>query len=134
MQPERYPAGPPPAVVLAAVNGPPRAPEPVNGRIGPPRPRPGDGPYVLDLGRLTRWLLEQAASEPEPLRYSADREHLLVTVTLADVDHVVAWAHRFNAHRPHRLPADQYIPHPIVQTEIAEHGWTIVIRCVEVGR
>lgn len=132
MQPEPAPAGYA-ARVPVPINDPPYAGEPVNGRVDVPRPRPSvEG---VDLTRVSRWVLEQGLDAlGEPVRFSADEQYHIVTVTLAEIDHVVAWAHRFKAGQPARLPADRHIGHPIVQAHIVREGWTIVFRCVEDGR
>lgn len=133
MQPDRDAAGAPAgyARVPAPTQDPPSAGAPVNGGRPAPRPRPGvEGP--VGLTRMSRWLLERGLDAgSEPVRFAADAEHRIVTVTLAEVDHVVAWGQRFEAARPARLPADKYVGQ-VVQTELFRDGWTIVFRCVEV--
>lgn len=125
-------AGPPPGYSRqpVALNAPAVASAPVQGAIAP---RMGPiGPVTLDLGRLTRWIFEQAldANAGDPLRFSADSEHVIVTVTFATLDDLLRWSQRFGTNRPARLPADQHVGQ-VVQTELARGGWTIIFRLVE---
>lgn len=126
-------AGPPPGYgrMPVPLNAPAVASAPVNGAIAP---RMGPiGPVTIELGQLTRWIFEHAldaGAANEPLRYSADSEHAIVTVTFAELDDLLAWGRRFRTDRPARLPADQHVGQ-VVQTQLARGGWTIIFRVVE---